>query len=171
MPNIEPVCHSVWVTGTAKRVAEAARKGGFARGFKAPTTVSPTLVEDIRELLDRDALQALSIANKAGLATSGFSKTESALRSHAASVLLEASDAAVDGRGKLERIYARTAGGGGVLTGLFDSTQLGLALGRPHVIHAALARGAATDAFVARCRKLAQFRGVALDGKALETKE
>jgi len=41
---------------------------------------------------------------------------------------------------------------------------LDLALGRTNVIHAALAEGGASTAFVARCRRLAAYRGVSIDG-------
>ena len=80
--------------------------------------------------------------------------------------LIEARDATADGHGKLERIFGHVTDHAGRVVVLFDSSQLGLALGRAHVIHAALARGPAADAFLGRCRRLAQYRGVALDGTA-----
>lgn len=156
----------VWVTASARLVSEAARKGGFARGFKQPVAVAPTLAEDVEKLLEQDALQSLAIANKAGLATAGFAKVEAAVRGRAALALVEARDGGEDGREKLGRLFAHTSGDAGALVVLFDSSQLGLALGRAHVIHAALARGPAADAFLGRCRRLAQYRGVALDGTA-----
>ena len=158
----------VWVTANAKTVAEAIKKGGFARGFKAPVTTAPSLAADVDHLLERDALQSLSIANKAGAVISGFSKTESALKAGEVRVLIQAADAAPDGRRKIGQIFARACAGAegkkGTQVDLFDSGQLGLALGRPHVIHAALAGGSATDAFLTRCRKLANYRGFALGG-------
>jgi predicted RNA-binding protein YlxR (DUF448 family) len=151
----------VWVTASAATIAEAVKKGAFSRGFKSPAKASPTLVEDLGDLLERDALQSLSIANKAGLVITGFAKVESAIGGKAGVVLVHASDAAWDGRRKLGQVCARSGADLGEPVNLFDSAQLGLALGRPHVIHAALGEGAATAAFLARCRKLALFRGVA----------
>ena len=153
----------VWVTASAKTVAEAIKKGSFARGFKGPATVEPTLVEDLDALLERDALQFLSLANKAGQAVAGFTRVEAMIATGKCAVLVHASDAAADGRRKIEQISTRSTGGPVERINLFDSAQLGLALGRSHVIHAALAAGPATGAFVARCRKLANFRGVAPD--------
>jgi hypothetical protein len=42
-----------------------------------------------------------------------------------------------------------------------------LALGRTNVIHAALASRGPGESFLARCRRLAAYRGVALDGAPL----
>ena len=154
----------VWVTAKAETVAEAVRKGAFSRGFKGPATAPPTLVDDIDRLLERDALQSLSMANKAGAVVTGFTKVEAALSTGKYGVLVHASDAAPDGRRKLETVFTRARGGNGDCVILFDSAQLGLALGRSHVIHAALAEAAATAAFLARCRTLAYFRGVAPGG-------
>ena len=156
----------VWVTASAATVAEAIKKGAFARGFKGPATAPPTLVADLDHLLERDALQSLSMAKKAGLAVAGFTRVEALVAAGNAAVLIQASDAAADGRGKMDRLVGRATGDRGERINLFDSAQLGLALGRAHVIHAALATGPATEAFVARCRKLANFRGVAPGGAA-----
>ena len=157
----------VWVAASAKIVAEAIRKGAFARGFKGPAIAPAGLVADLDQLLERDALQSLSIANKAGLVITGFSKVEAGIGSGEYSVLLHAVDAAADGRRKLRQSFARAGGHEGSQVILFDSSQLGLALGRPHVIHAALAAGPATDAFVARLRKLARVKPFFRDGRDL----
>ncbi len=158
----------VWVSASAKTLAEAIKKGAFARGFKRPASCAPTLVDDLDRLLERDALQSLSLANKAGAVTSGFAKVEAAVTADGWRVLVHAADAAKDGRRKLGQVLARAAGESGDQVNLFDSAQLGLALGRPHVIHAALAPGSATAAFLTRCRKLAQFRGLNADELAAD---
>lgn len=151
----------VWVAASARTVAEAMRKGAFTRGFKGPAIAPAGLVADLDLLLERDALQSLSIANKAGLVITGFSKVEAGIGSGGYPVILHATDAAADGRRKLGQSLARAGRESGSQVILFDSAQLGLALGRPHVIHAALAQGAAAEAFLRRSRKLASFRGVA----------
>jgi len=48
---------------------------------------------------------------------------------------------------------------------------LDLALGRTNVIHAALAAGGPTTAFLSRCRRLASYRGETGDATALELEE
>ena len=157
----------VWVTASSARVAEAIKKGAFARGFKAASNAPASLAGDVDALLARDALSSLSMANKAGAVTSGFSKVEAAVAAGKHPVLLHAADAAADGGRKMRQVFFRTmrenAGLKGIEVRLFDSAQLGLALGRPHVIHAALAAGPATDAFRARCEKLLGYRGESAD--------
>jgi hypothetical protein len=167
----------VWVGARAALVAEAAKKRMFARGLKDQVETPPTLAEDVDRLLEADCLQMLALANKAGAVTAGFNKVEDALAKRAVAVLVEAADGGGDGKRKLRQI-ARRAGLGthesdGVLpiVGLFTSSQLDLALGRTNVIHAALAPGGPGESFLARCRRLAAYRGVALDGAPLAAQD
>lgn len=154
----------VWVTATAEAVATAVKKKAFARSLKAPVTVPTGLVDDIDRLLERDALQALSFANKAGEAVTGFVKVESALGKGGVVALLHAREAAPDGVRKLAQALRRRLGDdeSKVETiGALAGADLDLALGGPHVIHAALVSGPASLGFLARWRRLARFRGSA----------
>jgi hypothetical protein len=163
----------VWVGASAQLVAEAAKKRMFARGLKEQAETPPELAQDVDRLLENDCLQMLALANKAGAATCGFNKVEDVLSKGAAAVLLEAADGGADGKRKLRQIVRRAAAQGhekdGVpaIVGLFTSNQLDLALGRTNVIHAALASRGPGESFLARCRRLAAYRGVALDGAPL----
>ncbi|GLI91565.1 RNA-binding protein [Methylocystis echinoides] len=163
----------VWVAASAALVAEAAKKRMFARGLKEQVETSPTLAQDVERLLESDCLQMLALANKAGAATCGFNKVEDVLARGATAVLLEAADGGDDGKRKLRRLAQRRDGdrrendGVPAIVGLFTSDQLDLALGRTNVIHAALASGGPGASFLARCRRLAAYRGVALDGAPL----
>jgi uncharacterized protein len=150
----------VWVTASRGAVEDAVRKKAFARSLKASVKVGPGLADDIERLLARDARDSLSIANKAGQVVAGFAKVEAAIGRGVAGVL-HASDAAADGVRKisqaLRRRYADKADTIAVATAL-DSSELGLALGRSHVIHAALLEGPAARACLARCRALERYR-------------
>ncbi len=163
----------VWVGASAQLVAEAAKKRMFARGLKEQVQTPPDLAQDVDRLLENDCLQMLALANKAGAATCGFNKVEDVLSRGATGVLLEAADGGADGKRKLRQIMRRVGNQGrendGVpaIVGLFTSNQLDLALGRTNVIHAALALGGPGESFLARCRRLAAYRGVALDGAPL----
>ncbi len=148
----------VYVTASADLVAEAAKRQIFSRGFKAKAEASPTLAEEVDRLLEADALQMLAMANKAGLATAGFAKVAAALEEGRVRALIEAADGGADGRRKLEQSSKRGSGEPSWIE-LFTSRQLDLALGRTNVIHAALAGGALTEAFLARCERLALYRG------------
>jgi predicted RNA-binding protein YlxR (DUF448 family) len=160
----------VWVTAAAGMVAEAQRKGAFARGFRRAVTVSPTLAADVGALMEREALQALSLANKAGSVITGFAKVEAEIAAHRIAGLVHARDGGEDGVRKLTQALLRHHGEaalGWPRVRLFDSGQLDLALGRTNVIHAALKTGAASDSFLSRSHALAVYRG----GTALEQTE
>jgi predicted RNA-binding protein YlxR (DUF448 family) len=151
----------VWVTPTAKVLAEALRKGAFAKGFRKAVKASPALVSEVDALMERDALQALSLANKAGSVITGFAKVEAEIAAHRLAGLVHAHDGGEDGVRKLTQALLRHHGEPALAwprVRLFDSSQLDLALGRTNVIHAALKTGAASDSFLSRCRLLAVFR-------------
>lgn len=157
----------VWVTARADVVAEAARKQMFARGLKAGgskgmVAAPPSLALDVDRLLEADCLQMLAMANKAGLVTTGFGKVCAALEKNAVAVLIEASDGSDEGKRKLAQAARRAAGETGARAEavvIFSSMQLDLALGRTNVIHAALARGGPSTAFLERRRRLEVYRG------------
>ncbi|GGC52203.1 RNA-binding protein [Chelatococcus reniformis] len=151
-----------WVTGEADVVREAVRRKAFARRLKTQVTVPPTLAEDVDRLLERDALQALSFANKAGEAVCGFTKVETAIGKGHVVMMLHAREAAADGVRKLEQAVRRRGDAAVeriIIAHAFAGDDLGLALGAPHVIHAALIAGPASTGFLARWRRLSCFRG------------
>ena len=57
----------VWTRLSAEAVRRAAAKGAFSRAFRARAEAPAALAETVDALLERDALQSLSMANKAGL--------------------------------------------------------------------------------------------------------
>jgi predicted RNA-binding protein YlxR (DUF448 family) len=157
----------LWVTASRAAVTEAVRRRAFARGFRRDVRVPPGLVDMVEERLERSALDALSIAQKAGLVALGFARVEAALAEDRVAALVHAADAGPDGVRKLAAGARRRFGdgdGGIPALAAFTSLQLDLALGRSNVIHAALLAGAASEAFLARCRSLERFRTVEATG-------
>jgi uncharacterized protein len=149
----------VWTTGTAKAVAEATKRRAFARSFKTGATAPEGLAELVGNLLASDCLQSLALANKAGLVVSGFAKVEAAVAAGDVATILHASDGGADGKRKLGQALRRRFGADAPQEfETFDSSQLDLALGRTNVIHAALRRGPASDAFIAHARRLQVYR-------------
>ncbi len=151
----------VWTKLSFAVVEEAARRQAFSRGFKTRAAASPDLARDLDRMIEGDALQFLSIANKAGLVTTGAAKVEAAIRSGDVVALIAASDGSPDGAAKLDRIARGRPDADAeriARINLFSSSQLDLALGRTNVIHAALGAGEASAAFLFRARRLAQYR-------------
>jgi predicted RNA-binding protein YlxR (DUF448 family) len=147
----------VWVGARQGLVGEAVRRKLFRRGLGEDARAPEDLSEQVSELLRRQALSYLSLANKAGLVVAGFEKVASAIDKARAAVLIEATDGAEDGRRKLaDRLKA--SGKEAEVVAAFDSAALGLALGRSHVIHAALAEHGLTRKFLAAARKFENYR-------------
>ena len=100
------------------------------------------LLADIDRALLRRVIDRLSLARKAGAAVAGFEKVKDWLGKDHAAILLQASDGSERGKTKL-----RPPGGRGSHFDILTGQELGLAFGREHVIHAALAAGALADKF------------------------
>ncbi|TDR87080.1 RNA-binding protein [Enterovirga rhinocerotis] len=152
-----------WVTPSAAILAEAVKRRLFSRAFKREAKASPDLVAVVDDALVRDLTGALGLANKAGALTCGFGKVEAALRSGQAAVLIHAREAAEDGRRKLANALRNAAPAPIFPVPTYDDLSgddLDMALGRVHVIHAALLAGAGSEGCHARWRRLRRFRGV-----------
>jgi predicted RNA-binding protein YlxR (DUF448 family) len=150
----------VWVTARRHLVVEAVRRRLFGRAFKAEVRVSPELPDELERLLVQSALNALSIAHKAGLVVQGFAKVEAAIAAGAVAALVRAREAGEENGRKLASAFGRRTDDGAVgkIVEAFTSAQLDLALGRLNVVHAALLAGRASEAFLVRWRFLEDFR-------------
>jgi uncharacterized protein len=153
----------VWVSATRAAVAEAAKRGLFAKSLKRQIKTDADLPDRVDALLLAEARQVLALANKAGLLTTGFSKVEIALERGAAVALISARDASADGRGKLSRKFAAIRAAAGQPAPVLEeltSDELGLAIGGSNVIHASLAGGVLAQRFIVCCHRLGHYRGI-----------
>lgn len=161
-----------WVSPTAAALGLAVKKRLFSRAFKAEARVAPDLVAQVDAALLRDLLGALSLANKAGAVLAGFTKVEAALSAGKVAALIHAREATPDGRRKLANAKIAAAATAGALRNeagepisdvkTFDDlagSDLDMALGRVHVIHAALLAGAGGEGCLVRWLRLRLFRG------------
>jgi uncharacterized protein len=147
----------VWVAATRAAVEAAARKGGFARAFKTKAAAPPDLADQVERLLAQRLLAGLGLAKKASELTLGFEKVQAALSAGRVAWLVEASDGSEDGRRKL-LAAARRADVHPKVLAIFDSTELGLALGAPNVIHTAFLAGRGAERWTLDVERLAGFR-------------
>ena len=151
----------VWITATRASVVEAVKRNVFARSLKRPVKPSPDLADLVETLLTGEARQSLAMANKARLVVTGAFQVEKQIGKGRIAALVHAQDGSPDGKRKIAQALYRNApdtAPGIPRIEIFDSNQLDLALGHTNVIHAALRQGAASDAFVARSRRLAFYR-------------
>jgi predicted RNA-binding protein YlxR (DUF448 family) len=151
----------LWVTATRQAVDTAQRRKLFAKGFRREVRTPADLGAIADRLLERAALDSLSIAAKAGTVVTGFAKVEAALNRDAPVALLHAADGSKDGLRKLNALVRRDPEPEGPeipVIRVFSGAQLDLALGRPNVIHAALLAGPASQGFLTRCLRMMRFR-------------
>src|ERR1700682_3907618 len=151
----------VWVTARRDCLAAAAKRGAFARAFRADVKVAPGLPAMVEGLIERSVLDALAIARKGRQVVNGHTQVEAAAEEGAAIAILHASGARPDG---VRQIMAAIRRGYGedaaniVVIAAFTSAQLDLALDRSNVVHAALLAGRASATVLARWLILARFR-------------
>jgi predicted RNA-binding protein YlxR (DUF448 family) len=151
----------VWITATRTALESAIRDKAIVRAFRGKATVSPELPELVERLLEKSALEGLSLANKAGQIVTGATRVEQILGNEDVALVIHASDAAPDGIRKLDAA-ARNAEEDGwtqpTQMRAFRGEQLDLALGRPNVVHAALLAHPASAGFLLRCLRLERWR-------------
>lgn len=109
-------------------------RGGLARAFRqspAGMTVAPHLDQWIADLLKDRALHRLGLENRGGCIITGADSVQELVRAGRARLVLHAADAAEDGRRRLARP------GLAVMVIPASRNEIGLALGRDSVVHAA----------------------------------
>ena len=142
----------LWVTSEREVLDLAIKKGAFAKAARQAVTVPEGLTQIVEDALARRLVEHVSLARKAGLAIAGFEKVKDWLAKGQAKVLLQSIDGSERGKGKL---WTPT---GGRYFAVLTASELGLAFGREHVIHGALAAGGLTKRVVEEAAKLAGFR-------------
>ncbi len=147
----------MWIL--AKRdVVEAAVAGPvFSRAFKAPTRPMEGLADGIEAQLVQRCIGLIGMARRGGNAVTGFDQVRASLRKRPPGWILEASDGAKDGRNKVQflakALYDRVN-----LAGALSSAELGMAFGRPSVVHGLLEDQPVAQAFGFAYRRLTGFR-------------
>lgn len=151
----------IWVTAGRAELDRAVAKNLFSRAARAPATMPEGLVAQVEAGLAQRVIQSVSLARKAGRAVCGFEKVKEWLSRGQAKVLLQASDGSDRGKGRLWTPE------GGRWFGCLTAEEMGLAFGRAHAIHSALAPGGLTEKVIRDAGRLSGLRGH--DGSMIET--
>jgi hypothetical protein len=148
----------LWVTATRKAVTLAVEKKLFARAAKANVTAAADLAERAEKSLVARMLGDLGIARRSGALVLGFDNVLRALDSaRPPGVLIEAIDGSGDGKRKLYNA-AHARGMKPKVLECLTSAELGLALGRENVIHAAVQPGGLAERLTFDAERLQGFR-------------
>ncbi len=142
-----------WVTARRDCLERALRRKLFARALGRDVAIPDALIERVEQGLRRRLLDLIGLSAKAGQAVSGFEKVRAALGAGRVAVLLQAADAAADGRGKLARLGRAVDPGLPVLAPA-GAAELGRALGRETAVHLALMPGRLAEQVLAEAKRL-----------------
>jgi predicted RNA-binding protein YlxR (DUF448 family) len=131
----------LWVESSRKAVLAAVEKKLFSRAAKAQVTATADLADRAEKALVTRMLGDLGIARRSGQLLLGFDNVLRGLEGpKPPRALIEAFDGARDGKRKLYAAAHRLELNCVVIESL-TSAELGLALGRENVIHAAVQPG------------------------------
>jgi len=155
----------LWVEASRTSVTLAVEKKLFARAAKAPgggavknISAASDLAERTEKALVTRMLGDLGLARRAGALALGFDNVLRALDGPTPpALLIEAADGSGDGKRKLYNA-AHARGLKPVVAQCLFSAELGLALGRENVIHAAVQPGGFAERLVLDAQRLAGLR-------------
>jgi len=143
----------IWLSGRRDVVNTAVTKRLFAKAARRAVSAPEDLADCVAALLLRRCLDAIALARRAGHAVCGFEKAKAELKAGRVAALVEARDAAADGRGKMRALAT-----GLPVVELFDAVELGSPFGRDQAVHVALAPGGLARRLVQEARLLVGFR-------------
>ena len=148
----------LWVEASRDAVNKAVEKKLFSRAAKAQVTAGADLSARAEKALVMRMLGDLGIARRSGALVLGFDNVLRTLEgAKPPKVLIEAFDGAADGKRKLYAAAHRMELKCVVIESL-TSAELGLALGRENVIHAAVQPGGLAERLTFDAERLSGFR-------------
>ena len=148
----------LWVEASRDAVNKAVEKKLFSRAAKAQVTADADLSARAEKALVARMLGDLGMARRSGQLVLGFDNVLRALEGpKPPKVLIEAFDGARDGKRKLYAAAHRLERNCAVIESL-TSAELGLALGRENVIHAAIQPGGFAERLTFDAERLSGFR-------------
>jgi predicted RNA-binding protein YlxR (DUF448 family) len=148
----------LWVEATKAAIDKAVEKKLFSRAAKAAVTATADLSARAEKALLARMVGDLGIARRSGSLLMGFDNVLRGLQSpKPPRLLIEAFDGSADGKRKLYAAAHRLELDCVVIQCL-TSAELGLALGRENVIHAAVQPGGLAERLTFDAERLCGFR-------------
>ena len=152
----------VWVSADRKSLEKVIALKSFARGFKGKAKTEGDLTELTERLLARRVLGLITMARKSSVIAMGFDQVQSMAREAAIAFRIEAKDGSKDGRSKIrtlsKAINREQDLPDPVVIGCFTAEDIGKALGRESIVHAAVKPCRLAKSLAIEVNKLAGFR-------------
>lgn len=149
----------LWLSAERDMIHTACQKKLFARAARQNVRVPADLAERVEALLARRCIDLIGLARRADQVVAGFEKVQAWLRAGKGGLLIAASDGAEGGRAKMRALAADAP-----VVEQLTAAEIGGALGRDHVVHAAVAHGRLADRLTREALRLGGFRQI--DGTA-----
>lgn len=151
-----------WVSSDRASLEKVIALKGFNRGFKGKALIEGNLIELTERLLERRVLGLITMARKASLIAMGNDQVQSMAREAAIAFRIEASDGSKDGRSKI-RTLAKAMNReeelpDPIVVGCFTADQIGQALGREAIVHAAIRPSKLAKSLKVDVARLSGFR-------------
>jgi predicted RNA-binding protein YlxR (DUF448 family) len=148
----------IWVEASRAAIARAVEKKLFSRAARQQVTADADLAARVEKALVTRMNGDLGLARRSGALVLGFDNVLRELEGlKPPKVLIEAFDGASDGKRKLYAA-AHRLGLDCVVIESLTSAELGLALGRENVIHAAVRPGGFAERLILDAERLSGFR-------------
>ena len=119
-----------------KYLEKAINSNLFGKALKKNVKANSELIEQVEFLLFKQALNAISLARKAGAMVSGMDKVKEALKKNNVAFLLEAQDAGTDGHNKIMSLAKNIE-----VFNLFKIEELDKELAKDNTVHIAFLKG------------------------------
>lgn len=142
----------VWVKNSKQALMLAVEKNLFAKAFKKNIKINPELVNMAGSILRKRALDAISLARKAGALVSGFEKVCEAIKKDKVAFIVEANDAGADGHNKIMNLAKNLE-----VFHTFNIEELDKELDRVNTVHIALLHGQMAHAVQMEISRLENF--------------
>ncbi len=150
----------MWLSAERDVLNKAVEKRLFGRVVRKPVRIVEGLADQVEGLLVRRFYGALGLSKRAGQIVMGFEQVQAWLAASRAASLLAAADGAADGRRKLRHLASDVPL---IVAGSRD--EIGSALGRESLVHAALLPGKLAERVQRDAVRLSGFRAdVAVEG-------
>lgn len=151
-----------WVSADRASLETAIAKKAFNRGFKGQAKIEGDLIALTQSLLERRVLGLITMARKASVIAMGNDQVQSMAREASIAFRIEASDGSKDGRSKI-RTLAKAMNRelelpDPIVVGCFTAEQIGQALGRETIVHAAIKPSKLAKSLKVDVARLAGFR-------------
>lgn len=123
----------MYITNSKLSLAKALEKKLFHKVSRHNLKIADNFVETVEDLLKQKALESLNMARKAGALVSGFEKVREAIKKNKIDFIVQATDAAEDGKEKVAFLAKSIE-----IFNLFCIDELDKTLNKENTVHLAL---------------------------------